>query len=530
MEQELFNLWEENWIKVRTPENEVTEVSLEEVLLHAENYIALAGELPTQDFAILRLLLAILHTALFREPPEDPDDEWETLWKRGSFPQEKILDYEKMWKERFNLFDPEKPFYQVLDMEGKNKMSVVRFIGAIDESDNKKRHFLMRSGEEKTSLSFSESARWLIHFQAYDHCAMKYPSPKLAPLGQIGGIFAIGKNLFETLALNLVLKCDGSKDWDENNVPVWEKNIEPVPSTNKDIHLLQIPLHQNPASLYTVQSRYVKLIPRNGKVTGFYARAGNWYEIKDGFTEQMTLWKKDNENYCPLKFDQPKQMWREFSSLDVQKKAGDKEHLCGLIRWIADCEGYLGAKFLIKFQIVGVKYDDKNSSFIEKICSDSLNLHLGLLSKIGMAWMKTITEEINQCEEISNDIMNLSRDLSKAVGITEQSNKDNKEKIENNAVIAKERYFSKLDLRFRQWLVSLDPEKYEEQVDEKRQEWEKYSLRTAFQLGQELVDEAGPAAFRGRNVSENNKEHYYSASKAFNKFQNKLNSRKEKNG
>ena len=51
-----FNLLDEKWIRVLTPACAVEEVSLTDALVHAHEYTDLAGELPTQDAAVLRLL------------------------------------------------------------------------------------------------------------------------------------------------------------------------------------------------------------------------------------------------------------------------------------------------------------------------------------------------------------------------------------------------------------------------------------------------------------------------------------------
>ena len=58
-----FNLLTEPWVRVRRPDNTVQEVSLTDALLHAQDYVDLAGEMPTQDAAMLRLLLAVLFAA-----------------------------------------------------------------------------------------------------------------------------------------------------------------------------------------------------------------------------------------------------------------------------------------------------------------------------------------------------------------------------------------------------------------------------------------------------------------------------------
>lgn len=55
METMEFNLLREPWVRVRTQDCTVQEVSLTDALLHAHAYVDLAGEMPTQDAAMLRL-------------------------------------------------------------------------------------------------------------------------------------------------------------------------------------------------------------------------------------------------------------------------------------------------------------------------------------------------------------------------------------------------------------------------------------------------------------------------------------------
>ena len=85
-----FNLLTEPWVRVRRPDNTVQEVSLTDALLHAQDYVDLAGEMPTQDAAMLRLLLAVLFTVFSRvnvegepEPFEEEDDALETCGSWG---------------------------------------------------------------------------------------------------------------------------------------------------------------------------------------------------------------------------------------------------------------------------------------------------------------------------------------------------------------------------------------------------------------------------------------------------------------
>ena len=62
-----FNLIDEPWISVITDYKGNTKlVGLKEFFENAHNYIAIAGDMPIQDFAIMRFLLAILHTVFSR--------------------------------------------------------------------------------------------------------------------------------------------------------------------------------------------------------------------------------------------------------------------------------------------------------------------------------------------------------------------------------------------------------------------------------------------------------------------------------
>ena len=67
MNQVEFNLLDEPWIRVRDAACRVQEVSLADALLRAQEFTDLAGEMPTQDAAVLRLLLAGGRTVVPKE-------------------------------------------------------------------------------------------------------------------------------------------------------------------------------------------------------------------------------------------------------------------------------------------------------------------------------------------------------------------------------------------------------------------------------------------------------------------------------
>ena len=116
-----FNLLDEPWIRVMMPDFTQKELSLTDILLKAHEIRDLAGELPTQDTAVLRLLLAVLHTVFFRcdensedfeiEEPDEALRRWGALWNEGSFPEIPVRRYLEEQHDRFWLFDPERPFF-----------------------------------------------------------------------------------------------------------------------------------------------------------------------------------------------------------------------------------------------------------------------------------------------------------------------------------------------------------------------------------------------------------------------------------
>lgn len=105
-----FNLIDEPWIDVLDVNGNKSTVSIREALSASGQIRRIAGELPTQDVAIVRLLLAILYRAL----PVDGDDEvvretWAHWWKDHAFPSEVVSEYLDEYRGRFELFDPATP-------------------------------------------------------------------------------------------------------------------------------------------------------------------------------------------------------------------------------------------------------------------------------------------------------------------------------------------------------------------------------------------------------------------------------------
>lgn len=531
-----FNLLDEKWILVRKSDCTVDELSLTDALLKSHEYVELAGELPTQNVSILRLMLAVLHTVFSRYSPQgepsplyDSDDaeyRWKELWNAGRLPEKPIRDYLASVHDRFWLFHPDRPFYQTEAAKIGTEYTASKLNGAVSESGNKIRLFCGCTGVQKSELSYSEAARWLLYVNNYDDTSSKpkgknLPSPGAGWLGKLGLITIRGNNLFETLVYNLILlnhKRNFSEVWGPE-CPAWEPD---VPNTAERA---EIPMPDNLSELYTLQSRRLWLNrDDNEKVIGYNLLGGDFFEKVDAFIEPMTVWSKvkgnerAGEKFQPRRHDSSVQMWREFSYA-FETAAGS--HIPGVVLWTKYIKQMLPeSRKLISFSIASVQYGDKDF-FVNDVFSDSLTFHTDLLTEIGEHWRAKITDEIKKCDESAAALRFLAKDIELAAGSAEDT-------VLKRAVVerAREQYYYEIDLPFRNWLERIDPnwEIVSEQEEQALREWRETAKRIALRIGQDLVESAGTEAIVGRAVKDkNDKERYYSAPDAYRYFKVKLN-------
>lgn len=528
-----FNLLDEPWIRVMTAQHGIKEVSLTDVLVNSQEYADFAGELAAQDIAVLRLCLAVLHTVFCRydvdgEEAEVEDrcnalDRWESLWQRGAFPEEPIRRYLQEYRERFWLFHPKTPFYQANEAANGTEYTAAKLNGEISESSNKVRMFALRSGEEKSQLSYPEAARWLLFVNGFDDTSAKprkkgLPSPGAGWIGRLGIVEAVGHNLFETLMLNLVFERPGD-EWNEN-VPIWEQEPRGEERT-------EISQPNNPAQLLTLQSRRLLLIRKKDKVTGYYLLGGDFFQKVNIFMETMTTWSAiENkaggmEQFQPKRHDPGKQMWREFGNLFFEEAENGKgKHLPGVVSWIAvlRLERRLTGREKVTFRSVAVQYGDKDF-FIADTFSDSLTFHSYLFEETEWKnWGMRIQNEVKACERIAQLVGDLAKRILLAVGSEKGSGDE-----------ARAEFYRRIDVPFRSWLENIEPWKSETQddyADGVCQKWHKTAFSIAKQLGENLIENSGPAAYVGRMIKADgtgkDQDWYCCAPKAYNIFLSQL--------
>lgn len=524
MERE-FNLIDEPWICVQTADLTVKEVSLKEFFLNAHIYTELAGETKSQDFAVLRLLLAIMHTVFSRydtngddaddEIPDFTYDNWVTIWESGRIPNEPIERYFMEWYDRFWLFDEKYPFYQSNAVNGKGSpYSTAKMIGSLFESGNKPRLFSDRYNDGRL-LSYSEAARWLLHINCFDDIAAKKPTPKRTWVGKLSLIAVKGENLFETLMLNYNAELETVEE-----IPSWETDN----NSNEFNHLIAIP--NNQAALLSLQSRSVYLCRENGMVSEYYISGGDYVEEDDVKNEQMTLWKSYQEKkdsvpkYKPKLYDTSKKSWQEFGSIAAFEMNPNSDNTKsyrapGIILWINLLlnRSVLAKDYMIKISTAAVIYDYKQATSLPVIdtVSDGLTFHSQLLLEIGSAWRNRINDEIERCSKAANAVYFLYKNLQNACGRTDKDSKTE----QSGELSAKAQFYEMIDRPFRLWLAELKTDYY---MDEYCAKLESELRSIALKLGNELAAQTGDMSIFGRYKKDQKEKEITSSAEALNIF------------
>jgi len=530
-----FNLLKENWITVMTDcKGTVREVSMIDLFNNAHKYVGLAGEMPTQNFAILRVLLAVLHTVFSRfdaegnpypyinlnekyrqleEIDEDDEDEyeadlmstWKTLWKRGQFPSI-VEEYLLKWEERFYLFDDEYPFYQISKKDLKERkinkanpspVNPKNINRTISESRNKIALFSPKyaNNNNKEKMTEAELARWLILFQGYIGLSdkvifgsEKYEVPNSKGwLFDIGGTTLKGNSLYETLLLNLAMLHPEERYIFYQQKPAWE-------FTGGELvdRLMKLQPIENLAELYTNWSRALYIDPETNTEKEFTIDIVKLPEIEhqNQFLELMTLWRfnefgDNKDSYTPRRHLISESFWRSFGATFMPSKNEELKRP-GIIDWFHRIQGILDNHKIV-VQTFGMEPDGNATSWVPiDEYYDSLKISDYILIDVQEAgWVPRITDEVEKTKEIIDRTLRSFIQDVKTIRNIDKNDFTNK--------ILQEAYYA-VDPPFREWLESLE---VRDDKEEKVGLWRKELQILMIEQADKLVETSGPRDYRG---------------------------------
>ncbi|AWK10861.1 type I-E CRISPR-associated protein Cse1/CasA [Streptomyces spongiicola] len=500
-----FDLTSSSWIRVVRSDGSQDELSLRQVFAQADDLRCVVAGLATQEFALIRLLLAVAHDAL--DGPRDIE-EWAELWEdRESLAP--VQEYLTRHADRFDLLHPQTPFLQSAGLRTlKDEVfSLDRIVADVPAGEK----FFSARLPEVERLSFAEAARWVVHVHAYDTSGIKtgmagddrVKGGKVFPLGTgwcggLGGVFVEGDTLRETLLLNLVAADTTELEFPADDRPAWRRDPSGPGSTGRPATGLR--------DLYSWQSRRLRLHYDADGVHGVVLGYGDQHTPRNMHRrEPMTAWRRSKAQekklgqspvYLPLEHDPARSAWRGIAAL-VADRPGDGGGGGGgaepaarlrprILEWIARLvsEGHLKPRYLVRARLVGVSYGTQQS-VVEEAVDDRLQMPVVLLHRQDPTYAVQAIAASDDADRAVRALGDLAADLARAAGVGQEQPRA--------ASLAEG--FDALEQPYRDWLSVLadvpDPFAH-------RDTWRRQLRKAVGRLGDRLIAAAGDAAWEGR--------------------------------
>lgn len=320
-----FNLIDERWIPCIDLRGKPVEYGIHETLLKAHELREICDDSPLVTVAIHRLLLAILYRA--HDGPR-AFTAWKSMYSLVGFDKQVVGCYLTQWKERFDIFSDDRPFYQMASLETKVPVPVNR-LATECASGNNATLFDHSDDEIEANWTQVQAVRHLVACQSFAlgfgksgnakiggvEEALPYSADAIALRGM--NIWLQGTNLFETLSVNLV-------PIDDVSAPPWE-----LEASNAYRDRLQDKSRKAVTSLGVVdrltwQSRLIRLIPNGNTVSRIYYTQGRSADKSAGDPMKVYRTSKD-EGISALSLSSGKAAWRDAHSILTIPSAGSNE-------------------------------------------------------------------------------------------------------------------------------------------------------------------------------------------------------------
>lgn len=523
-----FNLLDEPWIKCMDGTNQPVTLSIRDVFSGRGEACKVVGDSPTQDYAVLRVLLAIFWRAHALDLIDNyADSSWEDFdWSewfdelREQLLNEKrddvVLEYLDGYEDRFDLLSPSAPFMQVADLHTKSGATrPVSFIVPEAADD----FFTMRTAEGRESLALDEAARWLIHTQAFDFSGIKSGAEgdsrvkggKGYPIGtgwtgRTGGTIVLGEGgILETLILNTppsaVLDSEegGAVSAD---TPVWEREPDTAaqrPGSSDDIGAVP----HGAVDLATWQARRIRLFFEGDRAVQVLVSNGDRIPDagKNVMGDPMTPYryspnqsKKGTDAYYARPYDPTRTMWRALDALialeddpgfDNGKNKAPKRprNLSNLVALEAD--GYLD-KSLLDLALVSMEYGPQESSVASTfIATIGLPLVVLRADETGRKVRNAVRTSAEKTGKAAISLGWFAGQLLVAAGGDYEFGSS-----------TADRFYARLEPLFLAWMAGLSSDNAEKwQID-----WQKQVREQVLRDARELLRGAGTKAIVGREV------------------------------
>lgn len=410
-----FNLVHDPWIPVHT-ELGADVLPLRELLIRAHDLISISSARPLATVMLVRYCAALVKRVFGAEDI----DEFERLWNRGRFEGDRIDAYFGRHHDRFELFG-DHPFMQVAGLRSTTgAIKPASTLRLSQSSGNNVPLFDALTDGAEQMLSFADAALCLLEVLGWDTAAIKTgaagdPAVKggktsgnpTGPVGQLGVVLPIGRNVFETLMLALPVGRHAAGD-----VPNWETDGTPT---------WQVRQPRGVLDLLTWRSRGIRLVPTDdgAGVGGVVVAAGDRLQFVPEL-EPHTRWrqtKRDSVAVRPIRWRPGQAAWRGLQSLLALNPADDS-----LTATVLQQLGEYGQSDLVPEEYplnllcVGVEYGNM-SAVIEDLFVDSLPLPMASLRADGeVSTRLALVDLVERAELIRRALNDLENNIRIAAG------------------------------------------------------------------------------------------------------------------
>lgn len=522
-----FSLLDSPWISCTTASTEgSTLASLRQVFDGSLPLLAVRGDSPTQDYAVLRLVLAVHWRAHALAAAQEGITHRQ--WRREAWgaatsgePDEIVLDYLDEHAPRFDLLHPTAPFMQVADLHtSKNTRQEVRRI--IFEAEND--YFTTRTHEGRSRVPLDEAARWLVHTQAYDYSGIKSGAvgdPRVKggrgyPIGtgwagNTGGTVILGADLRRTLVLNTPPLVFARV---EDDLPAWERPPD-GPSQRP------YPTPTGPVDLATWQSRRVRLFAEEGWVHEILVSNGDQIPAAGAnvLDDPMTPYrysrnksKKGMDVYFARPYDVQRTMWRSLEPLlvlegDLPTAKGERPpRRPAVLDALADLKDDGIDMTSVDLRLISTEYGPQQSSAGPTIDA-RLSLPRDLLAPGNLAVRRAALLDARATMAAAVSLGRFAGRLLQAAG---------GEYVFRPAPT--DGVLTQMEPEFQLHLGRLTSSNFEDSM----RTWRRSVREAILVYARQLLRGAGPRALIGRSVTENGRETEISAALAFDRLKDDL--------
>ncbi|HTE20676.1 MAG TPA: type I-E CRISPR-associated protein Cse1/CasA [Armatimonadota bacterium] len=304
-----FNVLTDGWIPVVHPDGRREELGILDTLRLAHELAAIRDPSPLVEFGLYRLLVAFVFDVLSQanKIPRTPR-QLKSLLETAQFDGRLLEAYAGACGNVFDLFDPERPFLQTVAAGGGEK-PLAALYPAVPSGTNV--HHWHHAVEAAMGASSAGAARLLTTLAPFMTAGGAGLSPSINGAPAIYAL-PVGKNLFETLVLNLPLRQAGTGAgrvaWRDDRVPGGERNQATM------------------SEALTWRARRVRLLPPDagagGKVTRMLFQAGDSTRLT--WVDPNLAYKYDGEDATPVRMREGRPLWRDAGPLALLKRGAYK--------------------------------------------------------------------------------------------------------------------------------------------------------------------------------------------------------------